>query len=297
MTWTVCSDPAIGYDLAHWQGKKIPFADTRALGIEWAIAKCWHGRGVVTSGDLQLTDAQLSGISTWGRYAWALPDEDLDMQVGAWCRLALVPGELPRTIDWEHPDTKRRGAALVKRGEYLIEKASDRHGVRPIIYTGDWYWRGFCGDGASARFGGLDSQIFAECPLWLAAYPRKQATGTRYQDAVAEVCGGVMPGVPRPWRDRGIEPLLWQFDGDKGLYLPNGVDVDVNVAARTRLLALQIGAVPLATVVEGIPTRRDTPAAIAAVREPIANYSASSPATVLRAGEGEHTVDPKDPDL
>jgi hypothetical protein len=287
MTWNLCSNPSIGYDLAHWQGKKVPFTDARALGIEWAISKCWHGRGTVTSGEVHLSDALLAGLDAVGRYAWALPDEDLDMQVGAWCGRPLVPGELPRTIDWEHPDTKLRGAALLKRGEYLIEKASDRHGVRPILYTGEWYWQGFCGN--------LDSQIFAECPLWLAAYPRKQSTGTRYQEAVAEVCGGVMPDVPRPWRERGIQPVLWQFDGDKGLYLPNGVDVDVNVADRLKLLALRIDAVPLAP--ENIPTRRDTPAAIAAVREPIADYSVSSPATPLRAGPGEHTVPTEEPDL
>lgn len=257
MTWNVCSDPSPGYDLAHWQGKIIPWEASRALGIEWAIAKTWHGRGEVTSQLTQLEGARLAGIGTIGRYAWLLPDEDLDLQIGAWCgpHYPRVVGELPLTIDWEHPDTKLRGRELLKRGEYVVEKVSDRLGCRPILYTGNWYMVGFCGD--------LDSQIFAECPLWLAAYPRKSATGTRYQEAIAEVCGGVMPAVPRPWRERGIEPTLWQFDGDKGLYLPNGVDVDVNIAARAKLQALRLPAVELA---EPGPTRRDTPSAIAAAR-------------------------------
>jgi len=228
----MCSDPSIGLDTAGWQepgGKPVPFADCVPLGVQWAMVKGWHGRHVTKTGRGQFDLARASGLIP-GEYAWLLPDEDLAMQIGAWCAKPIESFQLPHSIDFEHPDTKLRGRQLVMKLEYTIERYSDRMGHRPIIYTGEWYWSGYCSD--------VDSQLVAECPLWLAAYPRKANGGTRYTEAVAEVCGGKMPRVPVPWRERDVEPLMWQLDGDKGLYLPNGVDVDVNVAAWARLQAL-----------------------------------------------------------
>lgn len=258
MTWGVCTDPAIGFDLAHWQGTSVQFAAAQQLGLRWACAKTWHGSHIVASAALQLAGARAVDLEATGRYAWLLPDDDLERQANAWCSIDREQRELPLTIDWEHPDTKLRDRPLVTRLEWCIEAVSDKIGERPILYTGEWYWSGYCGN--------LDSEIVASCPLWLAAYPRKSVTGTRYQDAVAEVCGGVMPRVPVPWRTRNLEPIAWQFDGDKGLYLPGGADVDVNVAAWARLLQLVKGGPP-----QPGPTFPTTPA------------------TLLRAGEGEHT--------
>ena len=254
MTWAACADPAIGFDLAHWQGIDIPWKESMRLGCEWMIAKTWHGRGLVKTAQPQIDSAREAGLSVLGRYAWILPDDDLDAQVKAWLSIKHEWDELPITLDWEHPDTKLRGRALLDRLEYVVEKVSDAIGERPIVYSGNWYWVGYCGD--------LDSEISASCPLHLAAYPRKSAEGTRYREAVAEVCGGVMPRVPKPWRDRAFDPLSWQMDGDTGLYLPQTadgkkIDVDVNVAARTRLLAL-VARVPPRR--EPGPTQPDTAA-------------------------------------
>ena len=254
MTWAACADPAIGFDLAHWQGIDIPWKESMRLGCEWMIAKTWHGRGLVKTAQPQIDSAREAGLSVLGRYAWILPDEDLDAQIRAWTSIKREWDELPITLDWEHPDTKLRGRALLDRLEYVVEKVSDAIGERPIVYSGNWYWIGYCGD--------LDSEIAASCPLHLAAYPRKSADGTRYRDAVNEVCGGVMPRVCRPWRERAFDPLSWQLDGDGGLYLPptkdgKKIDVDVNVAARTRLLALVTDGPPRR---EHGPTQPDTAA-------------------------------------
>jgi len=283
--WNACTDPAIGLDVSHWQGRIIPWAEARAAGVQWAVAKAFHGRGVVGGHLEQLEGARVAGVEPIGRYAWMLPDSDLDMQIGAWCATALGRGELPLTIDFEEPSTAARGRALIARLEHVIERVSDRLGRRPIVYTGQWYWQGYCQ--------GLDSQLVAECPLWLAAYPRKAATGTRYREAVAEVCGGVMPAIPRPWADRKIEPVMWQFDGDHGLTLPGGVDVDVNTAAWTELLALAGRDTLPAPPDSDAPTWPGTPSGKAkssdrlrAVDAPIIDGAA----TPLRAGEGEHTV-------
>lgn len=230
MTWGVCADPAIGYDLSHWQGTAIPWAAARALGVRWVVSKTWHGAGVVKSAAPQLDTAREAGIEILGRYAWLLPDDDLARQTNAWLATPRRRDELPLSIDFEHPDTKLRGSALLTKLEHVIEVVSDALGERPIVYTGEWYWRDYVLD--------LDSEIVASCPLWLAAYPRKNSTGTRYTEAVAEVCGGVMPRVCVPWRRRNFEPVKWQFDGDKGLYLTSGGDVDVNVADWSRMQVL-----------------------------------------------------------
>lgn len=234
MTWGVCSEPAIGYDLAHWQGTEIPWAASMAAGVLWSISKAWHGRFTVASAAKQIYSARAAGLPIFGRYAWMLPDDDLAEQVKQWTAFAGEPDELPLTIDFEDPNTPLRGAALMERLEWCVQAVADKIGERPIVYTGDWYMRDFCHN--------VDSEIVASCPLHLAAYPRKVATGTRYREAVAEVCGGAMPAVPTLWRSRGFEPLSWQFDGDRGLYLPGpGIDVDVNVADWPRLFYLATG--------------------------------------------------------
>jgi hypothetical protein len=227
MTWAVCTDPAIGYDLSHYQGISIQWDPAKALGVKWSISKSWHGAIFVSSATPQIETAKTAGILT-GRYAWLLPDANLRAQVNAWTSIDWEVGELPLTIDWEEPRTQLRGAELLSKLEWCIESVSDEIGVRPHLYTGAWYWTDFCDD--------LDSEIAGSCPLWLAAYPRKKATGLRYRDAVAEICTGIMPAVPLPWKSRDLEPIAWQFDGDHGLYLPGDIDVDVNIAAWSRLL-------------------------------------------------------------
>lgn len=257
MTWALCdpADSAIGLDLSHWQGTEIPWAESMELGVEWAVSKTWHGRGLVQTARPQLDSARSAGMETLGRYAWLLPDEDLNAQVRAWTSIPREWDEVPLTIDFEEPSTKLRGRALVEKLEYVVSEVSQRTGELPEVYTGEWYWVGYCND--------LDSEVVASCPLWLAAYPRKNTTGTRYREAIAEVCGGVMPRVPRPWRDRAFDPIAYQFDGDRGLYLPrvgapgaaSAIDVDVNVGSRSRIHAL----LPRPRR-EPAPTFPDTPA-------------------------------------
>lgn len=264
--WSVCSDPLLGVDVSHWQGTAIDWPALRALGVGWAVCKGWHGAGVVRAGAVQHAAASAAGVPLCGRYAWWLPDADPAAQLAAWTAGGVGElGELPLTIDVEEVASRARGALLLAALERLIERVTERLGVRPILYTGDWYWR--------SHFGDLDSGLVAECPLWLAAYPRKAASGLRYREALVEVCGGARPAVPRPWAARGLGPVLWQFDGDGGLVLPSaGADVDVNTAdaARLRALAAELAPPP--------------------PREGLSDLSLSSPATPLRAGEGEHTV-------
>lgn len=234
--WTLCdpAERALGLDIAHWQGTDIPWEPTAKLGIEWVIAKTFHATGRVKSAEIQLEGASKLSLIC-GRYAWWLPRVDTKMQAAAWAQIESR-FHLPVMIDVEEPDVDVRGAPLLRRLEELIQRLADAIGRLPIIYTGAWYWREWLGN--------LDSEIVASCELAHAAYPRKAAMGLAYHDAVDEVCAQTPPVLAAPWALRKIQPLIWQFDGDKGLFLPSGtgvvsgVDVDVNTAARTRLRGL-----------------------------------------------------------
>lgn len=243
ISWEMCQEGnrALGVDVSHWQGKKLPWAEMRELGLEWVVAKAWHGRGALSTDDVQLEEARAKNFLT-GRYAWLLPKDSIKDQIDSYD--APANDCLPLTLDWEEPNVPFKGQPLVALLEEAIERVSDKTGARPIIYTGEWYWADHCG--------GLDSQIVAECPLWHAAYPRlAAASGIRYRDAANEACSGTAPRIPRPWRDRGLVPAFWQFDGDKGLMLPSsrsngdtglilpsGGDVDVNMASRAQIARL-----------------------------------------------------------
>lgn len=76
-------------------------------------------------------------------------------------------------------------------------------GVTPVIYTYPWWW---------AEVSKADTSWAACYPLWLASYPGRGVWPKE----------GESPKVPRPW----IDWLFWQWDGDGGLKLPNGVDSD-----------------------------------------------------------------------
>lgn len=241
--WELC-DPeerAIVLDVAHWQGTRIDWAACRDLGVEAVIAKAWHGAGALSTDDVQLEGARSTGI-VCGRYAWLLED-GIDKQVAAWTAEPTRDDDLPLMIDFEEPAISLRGRPLVALLERAVGLVADKTGRLPIVYTGEWYWHAFAQD--------VDSPIVAECALAFAAYPRKSASGTRYREGLAEVCNGIAPRIPVPWRTRGLTPAIWQFDGDGGLVLPAApgvpgmIDVDVNGASRTALRRL-------------VPTHRDT---------------------------------------
>jgi hypothetical protein len=162
MDWTLCNNPGIILDVSHWQGVGIDYAKCKELGVCGVIAKRWHGRGFVTSYDEQMAGASAAGIPILGDYGWFVPTLiPPELQVDAW--VAPPKEHLPFTIDWEDESTKLRGKALIALGERAIEIVSDKHGRRPILYTGEGYWQTFCLN--------MDSEIFASCPVVACCVP------------------------------------------------------------------------------------------------------------------------------
>ncbi len=84
--------------------------------------------------------------------------------------------------------------------------------VKPVIYIYDWWWS--CVRDGVPAYGfpkGADVSWAANYGLWMAWY-----TNGKWPEP------GDKPRIPKPWGDW----LFWQFDGDGGMRLPNGIDSD-----------------------------------------------------------------------
>lgn len=114
----------------------------------------------------------------------------------------------PFFLDYEWPEPnlwKRWGCSAAQISDWCAANAEEvelQTSVTPIIYTYPWWW---------AAVSAADVSWAERFPLWLAAYP-----GTGWPKE------GDSPTVPHPWKDW----LFWQFDGNGGLKMPNGLDSD-----------------------------------------------------------------------
>jgi len=83
--------------------------------------------------------------------------------------------------------------------------------AQPVIYIYDWWWA--CVRDGAPFYGfpkGADVSWAAQYALWMAWYKAGWPKD------------GDKPRIPKPWTNW----LFWQFDGNGGLYLPNGIDSD-----------------------------------------------------------------------
>jgi len=234
------SDPAIGFDVAHFQGASIPWRAARDLGAKWVVIKWWHGpwRNQPAVAEQQYREAKAAGLLV-GRYAWWVPGQSVETQIDAWTSQPWDDADLPLTIDLEDPNAPK-GPACLSACEHIVTALEQRTGRKPIVYSGEWWARDWLGSSSAA---------LAACPYWHAAYPRKAAKGTDYAGALAEWLEQTAPTLPRIWASS--RPVAWQLDGTDdasgtgALRLPNGVDVDVDLGDWAALTAL-------------VPTHRDT---------------------------------------
>lgn len=118
---------------------------------------------------------------------------------------------VPIFIDEEWPEVqnwKKWGCTAPQINASMKENAEEVHrisGVRPGLYTYLFWWQ--------AVSAGADTSWAVDYELWMAWYAKGWPGG------------GSKPKVPKPWSSA----RFWQFDGNGGLVLPNGVDADFNV--------------------------------------------------------------------
>lgn len=209
----------IGIDVARWQGIML-WDSVVAAGVRWAWIKCTHGLGG-TDGQFKANWAASRGKLPRGAYHW-FTDGDPLLQAEKVVQTLEDAGDLgdcPIAVDFEEPSTVFRGNELLDRLRLCLRRVHVLSGRVPFMYTGSWYWQGYAQN--------LDAQDIVETyPLWLAAYPRVELRDRRACATEPPVLP--KPSPPKPWADRGVGPTAWQFDGDGGCLLPNGVDADFN---------------------------------------------------------------------
>lgn len=232
-----------GGDSSRVQGL-LPFPQLAALGMRFVILKAQQGNdGFDPCFERNMKAALAAGIVPFAYcFAYPLPGDKPGRdpkQQAKLCvdRLYRFPEMRGRPIfvdlEWPEPsDWTKWGCTAAQIAAWCRDFCAEIFrltGVRPIIYTYPWWW--------AAVSNGGDVAWAAEYALWLAAYIKGWP---------AE---GTSPRIPAPWKTW----LFWQFDGNGGLVLPNGLDADFCVFNGTEddLQALTRGAPPAPPVVDG----------------------------------------------
>jgi lysozyme len=204
----------LGIDVSHYQGV-LDFTQVAGAGIQFCVTKATHG-SVSLDSTFSRNWAAMKGVIRRGAYCWLVPEQDPIKQADFFAdAVSLETADMPPTIDFEQA-TKLSPADLLTRLTACVKQVRARTGRKPMLYTGKWYWAQFCADVDSA-------ELVELCDLWHAEYPSTKRVGTAYDEALKALGS---PHPPKPWASRNLSPKLWQFDGDKGLVLPNGVDAD-----------------------------------------------------------------------
>lgn len=216
----------IGIDAAVWQGE-LPVASLEGASIRFAIVKATHGLNKKPDAQFRRSWEAL-GQSTLlrGAYHW-FTDADPKAQAEHFVETVGDVGSLdvlPLGVDFEEPSTVYSGKVLLDRLRVCLEHVEALSERRVMLYSGTWYWQKFVGD---AEAFDLVSRYF----YWHSQYPRTVMEGRR-------ACGQSPPELPKPtlpapWEKTKTPYFLWQFDGNGGCELPNGIDADFNVFAGT----------------------------------------------------------------
>ncbi len=278
----------IGIDVSRWQAV-VPWADVARSGAMYAWIKATHGLGLDPRFSQNWTASR--GHIPRGAYHW-LTDSDPTLQAEHLARTldaAGDRGELHAAIDWEEPSTKHSGEALVLHALKALRRARHLLGDA-LVYTGDWYVAQLVA--ADRDFDRLVSRELVDelvsYGLWHSQYPRVAL-------ADRTTCASSPPTLPTarlpyPWRSRGIPEWVWQFDGDGGCVLPNGVDADYNVATAdgyARCLR-DDDATPIPdTLPDTTQARTRSSQSMRAVREPLGTFEGP---VGIEVPEGEHTI-------
>lgn len=184
--------------------------------VEYAYIKATHGAKGIDPQFIR-SAKYTAGVLRRGFYAWFVPAQDpieqADHFVDSTDPFALK-NDLPPQVDFEQDDPAWRGLKLRERLRAMMERIEDRRGKRCVLYTGKWYWDLACGS--------------KEDDSWLAG---RALSHSEYRGHFPRE--GEHANLPYPWMFRDIPETFWQFDGDKGLYLPgacsdNGRPIDVD---------------------------------------------------------------------
>lgn len=209
MTTSCASGATIkGIDVSYYQ-ENIDWAQVRADGVEFAFIRVSDGVGFADPKfERNWTEARAKGVRR-GAYQFfrsnESPEAQADLLISKIGRLEA--GDLPPVIDVETTDGQRAATIRDRVGRW-VARVEAALGVRPIIYTGPYFWRD--------RVASAD---FVDHPLWIAHY------------------GTECPLVPAPW-------TRWTFhqhsDSGRVRGIRGKVDMNLFSGSREQLAALAV---------------------------------------------------------
>jgi lysozyme len=156
-----CADGSTlsGIDVSKWQGD-VNWTKVAQSGVKFAFVRVSHGVNTIDQWfESNWQEAHEAGLHV-GAYQYFEPGQSADAQADIMIEKigTLQPGDLPPVIDVEsHGNlSATQVAAAVTKWVQRVEAAT---GVKPIIYTGRFFWQDY-----------VKTQAFASYPLWIAHY-------------------------------------------------------------------------------------------------------------------------------
>jgi lysozyme len=183
-----------GIDVSHWQGS-IDFSQVKSAGIRFVFAKATEGQ---TFDDPNFAtyraDAEAQGLLV-GAYHFADPDTSSNDATIEADHFASVyqpkSGELVPVLDIENSGGLSV-SALTAWVQTFLDRVTADDGVKPMIYTGPYFWRTYMGD--TTQFADEGYRV-----LWIANW------GVPSPDVPAQDWGGAGWTVWQ-WSDCGSIP-------------------------------------------------------------------------------------------
>lgn len=228
-----------GVDVSAIQGV-VPFDALAKQGARYAYLRCKVGndRGIDPRFIGNAQNALANGIAA-GAYCFAYPLPHIrpaeaaqtfyESTWGGGRHLGDNRGELPLALDLEWPPPERltpNGKGWTEWGcsapqiiDWALECLHALHlctGYVPVLYSYPHFLKRLFADATPS-----DLAAFAGYPLWIAGGANYQNGAGKLPDLEKE-----SPPLVAPWNDGWT---LWQYDGNGGARLPNGVDADFNI--------------------------------------------------------------------
>jgi lysozyme len=189
----------LGVDTSDNQGVVDFDALKTKAGVQFAIIKATEGTGYIDPLFFQNQHRADQALEVVGSYHFFNPKFDAVGQATHYAATTEKLVKMKPVVDFETIGGVAPADAVL-RLQVFINKTIDLWGTPPIFYSYVYFIQ-MLYEAAPARM----ADIATHCDLWVAQYANITA-----------------PTVPKPW----LAAAAWQFDGDGGLALPNGVDAD-----------------------------------------------------------------------
>ena len=202
-----------GIDVSYYQDT-VDWNAVAADGVTFALIRVSHSLQFFDPEfDTNWANARAAGVHS-GVYQYFEPDEDPIAQADLLLDAMgpLMPGDLPPVIDVEST-AGMSGPQIGAAVQAWVDHVESELGVKPIIYTGPYFWQDNVG-----------SDAFGEYPLWIAHY------------------GTNCPLTPTPWEVWNVHQFT---DSGSVNGVPGNVDTNTFNGDLDDLLALGTDQVPI----------------------------------------------------